>query len=778
MDDFKTQKISDYCRRRNFETFQKIDLSEKTFFFENAKFIIENNIKYYDYTERKKVFLNKTVDFFLFRKKVFPHNLKTGIKSFLYSKKLLNNCDFYFETFNLEIVKVSKKENLIKFKFQKEKYKIINDIETIVDFFITKNIVINKIFCKHKNKIIFTIYDSKIGLSNFNSIEMECYNQQLKGLVSNHENYNTCFNMKFSEIIPYKSISYDNKKYFDQNIIPYYIDQDFLDKNKEENYIINKYNGNYNYNHKVLWNNVIITSAITDRNFKISNYEKIFSGIFFISKNQQYIYIYKYTKSIRCEKYYEETYFHNIYYNINSKFNKIVKYDRKNNKILDFFNPSMELHKISLKLKSGGIFISNFHISNNELFLCIESSDIIILFFRNSIDENFILVKQYNNKSNIFSMDSNDKYFVCFSVEIEIIDSKEVNEYGEFKQVEKYTPFFELFDVKNYKNSKKITFKDEINNPGGYHRLKDYMIPTIILDNNKIRLIYNKMIYEFYIGNKINVKNQIIQDDYDDTKIIKEKLTDYDDTKYLDKMETYYVLANIDIFKDTFQDENEKIQNIDFGNITSIEKIAEEYLEEIKNIDENIIKIKEKIINRKNEIITERYKAFQKNKFLENKKFMENKIYLEKTINICNFLGIDIHSNILISKKISNNKNMILLCFETKNIIKKIGNYFIEYEYRSKNNYFFLIDIFYNCYFLNPDFNKIIGCNSERDKFTLDFSFDDNGILFFQDDEIYNYDISHINKGGLIKNTLLHFDNLMKDNFLFDRNLIRLIYES
>ena len=56
MDDFKTQKISDYCRRRNFETFQKIDLSEKTFFLKTLNLLLKITLNLMIIQKEKKFF--------------------------------------------------------------------------------------------------------------------------------------------------------------------------------------------------------------------------------------------------------------------------------------------------------------------------------------------------------------------------------------------------------------------------------------------------------------------------------------------------------------------------------------------------------------------------------------------------------------------------------------------------------------------------------------------------------------------------------------------------
>ena len=744
-------KLENYLKRRTLENFKAIKSVEQKFIYEK----ITEGLETTQYVEKRKVIFNKTVDFFLFGEKEFSVEFKNGIKSFLYSKKLLyKNYNFYIVSKNTEIL-VKLKDKKICFNFENKKILVQDTIEDICNFFIKEKIIINKIYYKLNDKILFIIYDIELGLCNFSFTEYNCYKIN-RGLLYDDEKYSDiCKDMIFPDYIQYSplKISICKDKYFDEKLFPYYIDNFFYPDYDDNSYITDS------YDHKILCNDTILTSQ-NGKYFKISNGDFL-TGLFHVSKNERYIYILRYGKQNDKKNNYVKT--QNEIFELKLYFKKLIKYDRQTKKeiiIFDFKNVER---------------IFRFYISDNELFLLFLSDQNITILNRNNINSEFKLLSKekhgfplsYDLKHKNFEIcDSNSKYFVYV-----IFGSNQIN--------------LNVYDMKTFKKINFTFMGDNFMNSD---------LNSIKLIDNKIIFYTQDYIFNFKIGT-LKTENILLEQykNYD-YFVLDESQLGFNTKDY----------KNSDRFLERNKLTDEEVEELAFlEREQEIEYLSDEDEFEREDYDDDIDEKAEKINYIKN--LKNRRKALDNEKIrskLQTSVINDNNfnIHLTKYINIYPFLGIRISNNKLINCSLSNNGDMFVLIYDSKHQIVKEGDYFMEYKktedffqqrrntkvFKSAdgilNKNVFLIDKNYKIHFLTEDIYEKIGWFPEY----CVFSSDDNKLLFIEKDEVYTFDISYINKRRVIENSILNFGengrkeenpiNKFTNDITFDKNLLDIVY--
>jgi hypothetical protein len=690
--DYENYLVRDYRIIKTFNSFNKLDLKDKLFFYNKSKQLYENNFK--NLNEEEKKFLDKTIDFFLFDDYYLSGEEKNGFKSFLTAKRLLDKgYEFSFET-NSQSFLVSKENSYIYFETGNSQYKIKDDFSDLLNFFIARKIVIKKIFVEHKNKKVLTIYDVDIGLCIFDNIELYCYEKNKTGISIDDKNYSECIKLKFNQSFPYKMIDYTDcdGKYCDKvSPLPYYINDGY------------KHYSNYH----VLSDCSIIASKKDGVTILDGNY--IIQGVFFVSYNEKYIY--------------------------HLDYHEIVKYDREKFISSDFF------YTKEFKM------IRKFHISENELFLCISCKNYYMLLNRDSQDSEFKFfkkVKYDHSKKEEAHFTSNKKYFVICVLNTE-------------------TSKLYVYDIKT-KEYKKILLDGCI----------DYdHIFTMKIKDNKIKICTENLIYEILIANKI-VDGKIL-DDYNHDQLIGV------DNYFRDIFRMYY--SDDTIVTDNLQERSEDYKLTEYELEQINDNLDERGIEPtLENIEiERTILINEwnRFVKIKNEvedmIVKERNKILFNERvlFVENNTFSENKIYIRKNIDIFKFLGLRPIRPIFF--EISNNCDLILVGFDSVKLkTEKAGEFFRQRKvpYTDTEITIFLIDKNYNVYLLEDLEEKIGGVYK---KCQVTFSPDNNALFFIHQHDVYIYEIRNINNKYAMRKTYKEFDAKLSKNSLFDKNLLGLI---
>ena len=662
--------------------------------------------------------------------------MKRGIKSLLYSKKILDKYHLNIDTKNFKNIVVKLNKKTISFNFETgEKIKFLNRDSNICNFFIEKNMVIEKIYYEENGKILFVIYDHEIGLCKFNSFENYCYKKN-KGLLQDSENYySVCKNYEIPNFIPYAPYKQNFNcpgKYFDEKLFSYFIKSTFFNE---------QYDGEF-IDYKVLCNNVILTQNKDREEFEISNSDLRMKGLFHISKNEQYI------------------------YKLNHKNFKIMKYDRKSKKEVLFLN----LHNFNLEK------IFYFYISDNELFLTIISDKEMLVLVRK--DKKLIFDIILDEKTNFIFED------IFTSKNFQICDSDEKH----FVYIVNTSESFNLY-IHNFETFQPIIFPLKIESA------LNTEIYFLKLFGNKIKFYTHNEIFEIKFGNQFYTKRDyenLILDEYNkkqDENIEQfQKYLFYEyENDVFEELKDDYVLDNY------HNPEDEKITQ---EKLEELEEKRKQYIIDYNESVRNNAKRRKLIEEEKTRNKIKFPKILENKNFKENKIYLVKWINIYPFLgikmenNILINYSLSNNGDMMLLMFSGGNsleeKNGYYKQVEDKlEIIKdRTLKGFMNNSYSYLLN-IFLIDKDYKTYFLSDEIYKKIGSIPE----TCFFSYDDNNLLFIYEDEIYKYDISYFNKRGFLNDTLPYFKfqekNSLRDDSIskftghedFDKNLMKLIYQ-